>query len=286
MFVVRLWGGIGNQLFQYAFGEYVRDKFNVDIYYDICSFGNSDKLRNLELKSLTKEGLPIARVSKFFHSRYKGIVGKILKCFYMINPKHVFVTEDKWEKLKHESFSFNKDYYFQGYWQDANFASFLLKNDILSIDLKTLPVELSCVYNEICFTENSVSLHVRRGDYFDKKNVGIYGVCTKSYFERALNSIDKNISKKVFVFSDDIKWVMENILLPKNTILVPNYDVPQFWYIYLMSLCKYNILSNSTFSWWGAYLNKNHDKKVIGPSKWLLNSSQSLMLDSWIKINV
>ena len=112
-------------------------------------------------------------------------------------------------------------------------------------------------------------------------------MCTEYYYHKALdyilNSLDK---RKIFVFSDDIEWVKNHIKLPGNSVIIPNYDIPQFMDIELMSLCKHHIISNSTFSWWGDYLSENKEKITIAPSCWCLNKKNPrLYNEKWILIS-
>ena len=90
-----------------------------------------------------------------------------------------------------------------------------------------------------------------------------------------------------FVFSDDVDWVRKNIPLPDNTFFVTDAcEVNTYWYIWLMSKCKHNIISNSTFSWWGAYLNENKEKIVVAPSLWQRGTEFTLNQEGWVVIDV
>jgi hypothetical protein len=108
--------------------------------------------------------------------------------------------------------------------------------------------------------EDTLSIHIRRGDCF--MNPDIHPIATKKYVERAVNEAGEY--SHVFVFSDDREWVKENLKFT-NVTYVEDEDYREMW---LMSLCKNNIIVNSTFSWWGSFLNKNPNKKVIAPSMW------------------
>ena len=146
-------------------------------------------------------------------------------------------------------------------------------------------MELKNFDSTISSAKESVSLHVRRGDYFTPQNVGIYGVCDVDYYEKSLSYITKdNNEKEIFVFSDDIDWVKKNIHFRTPYTIVPNYDVPQFVYIELMSKCKHHIISNSSFSWWGAVINESEEGVVINPSRWRNDVDRSPALSKWIKI--
>ena len=279
MYIVRLWGGIGNQLFQYAFGEFLRYNYNLDVRYDIASFGNSDKLREYEL-AIIAPNLPT--VSNIRFSRYRGIVNRCLRALYSVKNK--FVIERDFTSKIIENRRKISDIYLQGYWQEEKYAKILIEKN-LYLPQYEFPLELEAIKMQILSSRNSVALHVRRGDYFNPKNVGTWGVCNVDYYEKAISYVEELKGDcHIFVFSDDLKWVKDNLKFEGQVTFVPNYEISQFWYIYLMSLCKNNIISNSSFSWWGAYLNENIEKVVISPTKWNLKTKETIALDSWVKL--
>ena len=279
MVIIRLWGGIGNQLFQYAFGEYLREKYQITVQYDIDSFGNSDLLRKFEL-SILDSNIPINFSTHF--SKFLGIKNRIMRFFYTL--RNNFIEEDEFSEKCLFKYLKSGDVYLQGYWQNAVYANVLIKKKKY-IPKGGYPKELAVLFDKIEKSQNTVALHIRRGDYFLPKNINVFGVCDANYYREAINFISgKEDSISIFVFSDDLDWVKENVELPVNTIFIPNYNISQYWYIYMMSLCKHNIISNSSFSWWGAFLNMNVNKIVISPSKWTLNSDKTIALDEWIKI--
>lgn len=279
MYIVRLWGGIGNQLFQYAFGEFLRYNYNLDVRYDIASFGNSDKLREYEL-AIIAPNLPT--VSNIRFSRYRGIVNRCLRALYSVKNK--FVIERDFTSEIIENRRKISEIYLQGYWQEEKYAKILIEKN-LYLPQYEFPLELEAIKMQILSSRNSVALHVRRGDYFNPKNVGTWGVCNVDYYEKAISYVEGLKGDcHIFVFSDDLKWVKDNLKFEGQVTFVPNYNVSQYWYIYLMSLCGNNIISNSSFSWWGAYLNNKNDKIVISPSKWNLKTNKTLALDNWVKI--
>lgn len=119
----------------------------------------------------------------------------------------------------------------------------------------------------------SVSIHIRRGDYIKEDNIVHYGnICTFEYYKNAINYIEEKIDNpQYYVFSDDIKYVQENFIIEGAIYVTPDmFDFYEDWYdMCLMSKCKHNIIANSTFSWWGAWLNQNPSKIVIAPKKWI-----------------
>ncbi len=144
--------------------------------------------------------------------------------------------------------------------------------------------------NEI-LNSNSVSIHIRRSDYISlKQNANKFAQIPLSYYQNAITYISQNLPSSVFfVFSDDIKWVKENLISDAPLHFIENNNTPQTSHfdMQLMSLCKHNIICNSTFSWWSAWLNNNPQKMVIAPQNWFADisiNSQDIIPDEWIKL--
>ena len=127
-------------------------------------------------------------------------------------------------------------------------------------------------------------MHIRRGDYVsNSKSNSIHGTCSLEYYREAVKIINEKYKNSIFfVFSDDISWKKENLLI-QNAVYIDNKTIPHED-IYLMSLCKYNITANSSFSWWGAWLNQNKNKVVIAPKKWFLKKENEIASKNWITI--
>lgn len=276
MIIVRLWGGLGNQLFQYSFGQYIEKRNREKVFYDVSSFGTSDQLRKLEICSL----IPDLSLKNVYFTQYTGVKNRLFRVLFQFTNTYISEKDFDFDFLENSKGKI----LLQGYWQDKMYAEYLPWQRV--VNEWKMPDALQGIENAIRSTDIPISLHVRRGDYFSSKNIGVYGVCTEEYYEQAIDRVESAVegNKLFFIFSDDIQWVKDHVSLPKSTVFVPNYKVSQFAYIYLMSLCKINIISNSTFSWWGAYLNQHSDKFIIAPSRWTLTSDETLALDSWIKI--
>ena len=282
MLIVKLWGGIGNQLFQYVFGQYLHNKYDQEVRYDDNSYISTDKLRKRELDDLDIE---IKMNNHCIFSKYRGVKGRLLRYIYQMNPRHHFIGLDE---IIPVHFNYKKEYYFQAYWQDYKYYDWLIKNvPDFRITSKSFPKEIVEYKDMIQTTADSVSLHVRRGDYFKPQFVNIFGVCTEEYYKNAINQIKEIYPEaRFFVFSDDMDWVRSHLKLGENFVLIPNYEISQFAYIELMSLCHHHIISNSSFSWWGSVLNSKEDTVVIAPSIWMKNTTKTLALDNWIKIPI
>jgi hypothetical protein len=289
MIAVKLWGGLGNQLFQYAFGKSKALSENKElVFYTIPLMDNGKSPLEtfmIDLKYLDKK-----KIRKFYFFTKCGIPSrierKIISRFPAINRK-VLIEPGLWFHQLENSTAICYD----GYWQSYKYFD-LIKDELVSkIRLKennSLPEGL--------FTEikncNSVSVHIRGGDYISKANEKIYYRCGTDYYLRAISFIKKTITDPVFyIFSDDLFWVKENYMFLKDfeiryvqysSEVLPNTD------LILMSNCRHNIIANSTFSWWGAYLNRNHEKMVFVPEHWyqkkIRYSVDDLIPQGWTQI--
>lgn len=178
---------------------------------------------------------------------------------------------------------FDSDTVFSGYYQSSkNFFGF--DNEVR--DLYQVPNEIIDEFNlkyPQLLSSDTLSIHIRRGDYL--MNPNIHPTVGVSYLEKAIQEIGGYST--VFVFSEDKKWVTDNLLLDNMILVDETEDYKEMW---LMSLCKNNIICNSTFSWWGSFLNRNVDKKVIAPSIWFGQNGPQNFTDIyesyWTVINV
>jgi hypothetical protein len=281
MVTVRLSSGLGNQLFQYAFALYLKQKCGLEVQFDINCF-NFDDSRVVEI-SIVNSNINFIKNTQLF-TNFQSIKYRLRFLLFKINPRNIYINDKR--IFQNTIFNKSKNYYFDGYWQTDFYISkikdisdFFKPQDFIPFFIKNYIFEM-----EKC---NSVVLHVRRGDYFSPLYINRYGVCNAEYYLRAIKYIQTNVENPMFfVFSDDLDWVSNNVELPANTVLIKNEKINSFWYVFLMSKAKHNIISNSTFSWWGAYLNMNDEKIIIAPDKWMLDTDATLALEDWIKIPV
>jgi len=133
----------------------------------------------------------------------------------------------------------------------------------------------------------AVSLHVRRGDYVKNPQVlKEFGICSIDYYKRAIKHIEDSVdSPTYFVFSDDLAWVKKNLPVGEKVVYIQGENITDTEELTLMSKCKHNIIANSTFSWWGAWLNQNSNKIVVAPTPWFETQpyDKDLILKSWIQ---
>lgn len=285
MLIVKLSSGLGNQLFMLSFFLYLKQNTNEDVRFETNKFLRDVSKRKAEIEILYPD-FPITDAKLLYNgsNRFK----RVLYSYLFHNFSSVQIIEDAEIYKTEKEYRKNAKYYFKGYWQSPIYVNSLKDKDNIFTPKEEMPESLIQNYNLIKSAETSVALHVRRGDYFTKRYINIYGVCTEKYFENAINFFtEKFESFSLFIFSDDMDWVKKKMKFSKKikVIYIENFEINSFWYIYLMSLCAHNIISNSTFSWWGAYLNKNTTKIVLSPKKWRLDTNEHLALDEWIKID-
>jgi hypothetical protein len=204
-----------------------------------------------------------------------------------INRQVTFTDTDSLEKLIKSNASkiilngyFQKETYFNNYAHEIHKA-FVFKKELTGVNVS--------IKNDI-LNSNSVSLHVRRGDYVTSEKTGIYhGVCSLEYYTSAIQTLTKLYNDlHFFVFSDDIEWCKTHLNIPGEVFFVSNNNGPNSYLdMELMSLCNHNIIANSSFSWWGAWLNNSKNKVVIAPKKWFADSSintDNLYPKNWLVI--
>jgi hypothetical protein len=281
MFIVRIFGGLGNQLFQYSFGIYLSTKYKREVFFDIEDY-SKDTYRNF---SLDKFNLFLPLADKNIHNKFIKFKSLKLNKYYNLLFGNKYFSDDNFRKFQiSDGISV---YYFNGYWQRHGYYKKISENFKFSLNNHYI----NSFYKEIKQIQDddfSASVHIRRGDFLNKENSRIYKICEPFYFlnaETHLLSIYKSTQINLYVFSDDVNWVKENIRFKSNCIFIHNeYEFLDF---YLMSLCKNNIISNSTFSWWAAMLNKSKDKTVIAPNDWFFDKTiniKDLLPTNWITL--
>ncbi|WP_294319028.1 alpha-1,2-fucosyltransferase [uncultured Chryseobacterium sp.] len=289
MNIVKIYGGLGNQLFQYAFGKLLEKKLNISVKYDIQT--------EITSKNLTKRNLDIEKFDIYLPSASENEISNLI--FFRKNilwraerklaqkmpsiRANYIVQNNAHEILK----DLKNNSYYDGYWQCYKYiddvkdellkevqshANFLISYESLISQMK------SC---------SSVSIHIRRDDYINiKVNNKLFEICEFDYYKKAIDLLKmkfKNI--QFFIFTQDKEWARQNFVGENFHFVEGNSAIDD---MLLMSYCKHNIIANSTFSWWGAWLNKNSEKIVIAPKKWYKGKkniqTDNLIPEEWIRI--
>jgi hypothetical protein len=286
MITVKLMGGLGNQMFQYALGKHLAINNNSDLQLDISylkckDFSNNSNFTNREFNL------------NHFNITADIKNGNSIKLF-----KIPFINRGNFIKVVESGLSFNPDIlsikgnlYIDGYWQSEKYFKAIeatIRKDFTFITPCSPENKRAA---KLIMSENSVSLHVRRGDYVSNPTFSkIIGTCPLNYYQKAVEIIKSEIlNPTLFVFSDDILWARQNLSFNSSNFvfLDINTEINCFEDLRLISLCKHNIIANSSFSWWGAWLNTNINKLVIAPRKWFNDvslESKDLTPEKWIKI--
>lgn len=300
MIIVRLEGGLGNQMFQYAIGKQLSLLNNTTLKFDLSSyekilFENKAFWRGYAL-DIFEAAVEIASaddVKKVKESKTPFFE----KISYRLQRLKEIPYFRKTELFEKKLFSFDKNMltaakntYLTGYWQSPKYFSDIRTVLLSDFKLKEKPSAENYNFIDKIPEQESVSIHVRRGDYVtNPETFKLHGVCSLDYYNDAIEYIKNNVANPFFyVFSDDIEWAQNNINLSRSVVFVK--DTPpgkDYFEMHLMSLCKHNIIANSSFSWWGAWLNKNSDKIVVAPKKWMNDPSidtTDLIPENWIRL--
>lgn len=293
MIVVNIIGGLGNQLFQYALGRRLAQLNNTTLKLDITGFSTFYKLHKYSLSHFNVEenfATPdeVKKYRNFFSQAFvkvNRIAGNNFGAYY----------QQKYIKEQNNLFDQNilkapSDTFMQGFWQTEKYFKEIAGTIRNEFTFKTPPSDANRKLADEILQNNAVSIHVRRTDYItDSASNQAHGTCDLNYYRNAINYIAKHIEAPHFyIFSDDMPWVKENLKFGFATTFIDfNNANTNYEDLRLMSLCKHNIIANSTFSWWGAWLN-NYDKKiVIVPEKWFNDKNRSsvdLIPEDWNKL--
>jgi len=276
MFVVKISSGFGNQLFQYAFALYLKKEGYEDVCLDQSAFKYFTPQRTSGIDLISE--LPTVHDRRIYY-RYRSFLFNIGKFFFQLNPFVKLVTEKTLKFPIKGRFVF-----FDGFWQTdkyinqlGDWESCFHAKDAVPEYIDRMAATMENVH--------AISLHVRRGDYFSEGYVDRYGVCDVAYYEKALNLLTEGLTNyKIYIFSDEPEWVKDNLHLPTNHVFVEKEELHPYWHIWLMSRCRDHIISNSSFSWWGAYMGKHPEKRVVAPIEWLKGHKETIALSDWIKL--
>jgi hypothetical protein len=289
MILVKLQGGLGNQMFQYAAAKgLAAEKELVFLDYAALEKNNIDTpyftARKYELGIF--DNLQFGQSSPFLTNLctsrsllFKGL-RKIVKTAVI---KDTADGNPGFGKQPTSTY-----YYLDGFFQSENYFKNIKSQLFAEFSFPALNGRSEMMKNNIISTNNAVGIHVRRGDYLKPAVAAFHGILPLSYYQQARDKIESFITNPhYFVFSDDPEWCKNNFSFLRNAVTFVALDSPDKWEdMYLMSLCKHNIIANSSYSWWAAWLNANVEKVTISPKNWFINTNKvnHIVPQNWIQL--
>ena len=312
MIITKITGGLGNQMFQYAAGRAMASQKNTELkldlnWYDLVLPNITTRHYQLDIFNINAPIASKKEVKKFtWESRFKTI-NRFKKLLTLIGLKHKKLYCEKHYHFDPGLFKRTPPLHMEGYFQSYKYFQSIDTIIRKEFSLKKhLPKEAQKI-SELMDKSGSISLHIRRGDYVSLKSASqFHGTCTPEYYQKAINTIIEKIQSKdgqkadnlqFFVFSDDIAWVRKNIKIPGNAAtangapanihFVTDLGFKDYEEMALMAHCKHNIIANSSFSWWGAWLNANPHKIVIAPIYWFTDrkiNTSDLIPPEWVRL--
>jgi hypothetical protein len=271
MIIVKLMGGIGNQMFQYACGRRLSHIHDMDLLLDTRFLESRIHRENftyrdfeLDIFNINIQKCDYRTVKRFYSN---NLYYRALRKF--ANPK---ILLEQGRKLNENILSAPSSVYLDGYWQSERYFTDI--SDIIRNEFR-FPTKAENQYvsdlTRAITDSNSVSIHIRRGDYITNKIVmSVFGNLTMEYYQKGIEYLQHKIKNPIFyIFSNDPEYLQDKFKLKCDYILVEHSELtPNYVDLKLMSFCKHNIIANSSYSWWGAWLNSNPDKTVIAPENW------------------
>lgn len=279
MRLIKMTGGLGNQMFIYAFYLQMKERFP-QVHIDLSDMVHYNVHHGYELNRV------------FNLPRTEFCINQSLKKVIEFMFFKTIIERKQNGSLK----AYNKSYiwpliYFKGFYQSEKYFTSIKKkvHDTFTFDKSIANQKTIALLKQMDADKDSISIHIRRGDYLLPKHWKTTGsVCQLPYYLNAIAEMERKIkTPSYYVFSDDITWVKENIPLAKAIYIDWNKGEDSWQDMMLMSHCRHHIICNSTFSWWGAWLNPHKDKTVIAPNRWFQHcETPDIYPEGWIKIPI
>jgi hypothetical protein len=297
MIIVKLKGGMGNQMFQYAIGRHLAIKHNTQLKLDLTFlldrtprkefvFRDYDlDIFNLDVEFATPEELKPFKELRFSQlTRIYNVIPKILGRPYILIEPHFHFAK--------EVLNTPDGIYLDGYWQSESYfkdiEDRIRKDFTFRIPFDEKAADMAA---KIKSEPGAVCLNVRRADFVTSKRAEqFHGFIGLDYYQKAVDLLSKKIDNlHLFIFSDDIEWCSENLKFDHLTTFVTKEYAGKKYeaYLQLMTLCHYYIIPNSTFAWWGAWLNEDENKIVIAPKQWFMDpaiDTSDIIPSTWVRI--
>ncbi|MBU6427160.1 alpha-1,2-fucosyltransferase [Patescibacteria group bacterium] len=289
MKIIRIEGGLGNQMFQYAFAHSLAASTGDEIALDLVGLITpNDAKREYRLKEVFGIEARLASAGESAVFQCGRAHPKVSFITHAIRPSSPAYISERFGSFDPFVFKVRGNAYFRGNWQSERyFAS--VQDEIRKAFSHFPPLSSTASDLQRMIDESSVSLHVRRGDYVTHRGAAeVIGAKSADYYKAALQKAADALGyPRIFAFSDDIAWVRSSLDLPTNTVYVSELDLKDWEEMRLMSLCRRHVISNSSFSWWGAWLDPRPDKIVIAPIPWFRDprlENKDICPPTWIRI--
>ena len=286
MIVVRITGGLGNQMFQYALGRRLAEERNCRLLLDITHLDRDPHRRyRLDRYQTRAEIASNEVISRFTSQDPRYLRHRRLRALGPLSWHDRVLVEQKEFTFDKNVISERGNLYLIGYWQQEKYfepISNLLRREFRPASAVS---PLSAEIADQMRKADSISLHVRHGDY----SSDYHGILAVDYYRAAFDRLKESVSRpQLFIFSDDPDWVEENLRFDcERTIVRHNGEEREYEDLWLMTRCRHHIIANSSFSWWGAWLSQSENKIVIAPARWMqlatMDTSQVIPPD-WIRI--
>lgn len=289
MKIVNILGGLGNQMFEYAMYLALKEAHpEEDIKVCTRSFRGYRLHNGLELKRIFNVNLPEASVRELSKLAYPFFDYKSYQVMFHWLPKRKSMTQGTTQiRFNPSEITRVDSIFYDGYWQNENFFKHIRNTVLKAFCFPAFNDDRSINLAGKLGKSNSVSIHIRRGDYLKEP---IWCVCDQDYYERSIKYVlSKDNVNFLCVFSDDIQWCKENLQSISGDVEIEYVDWNKGYESYrdmqLMTYCKHNIIANSSFSWWGAWLGRRVGKMVIAPKVWcnkpIVNDP---LCENWIRL--
>lgn len=297
MVITQIHSGLGNQMFQYAAGISLANHLNVECKLDITWFENSASAQTPNdyqlnvFPSIKNKFASKVEIDALIRPSSEGIWNRLKHKLNRNRPVHRrWAFEEPHFHFYPKFFDAKSPVLITGYWQSEQYFLPIADRVRDDFSLEFLPESSNYLLSNQISEVQAVSIHVRRGDMVNNPEVAAkHGSCNLEYYKRAMAIIEQEVGNPVyFVFSDDLAWCRENLVSNcRMEFVAGNVGANAIWDIQLMRLCKHHIIANSSFSWWGAWLNPSSKKIVLAPQRWFNHAehiTKDLLPKSWRSI--
>jgi hypothetical protein len=289
--ITQFTGGLGNQLFQYAIARAIAKKSGLILKLDTSFFSDYKwHVYSLNPFNIIHDYIDEEELKEFLQHRESYLQKLKRKIGFKYSLPEIY--EEKTPNFDKNVLEINKSTYLKGYWQTEKYFK-EIESDIKSdFSIKIPATAENVMLKANIDANNSVSLHVRRGNYVTEKVFNeFHGTCSLDYYKKAIEYIGTKVANpRFYVFSNDIPWCRKELQIDADFYFVDiNDDKTDYEDLRLLQSCQHHIIANSTFSWWGAWLCENPDKIVIAPKQWFADEAMNaltgdLIPEGWIRM--